>query len=65
MSRIAPGDFSVPRRFGKPFVSFALSGTLSGNPALFHRNQFTMSSAQLSEVLRWRALSLGRAHFAP
>jgi hypothetical protein len=27
--RSTPGDFSVARRFSKPFVSFALSGTFT------------------------------------
>jgi hypothetical protein len=56
--RIALGDFSVARRFCKPFVFLVLSVIFTrcrlSNPPLSHRDQFTMLTRALPRG--WRSL---------
>ena len=67
--RIIPGDFSVAAAsvsplFPLPFLAYSPSAA-GCNPALSHRNQFTMFTARPSEVLRWRALPRGWCSLPP
>jgi len=67
--RIILGDFSVARRSCKPFVFPVLSVTFTRrrllNPALYHRDQFTMLTTQPCEVFRLWALRLGWRSLPP
>jgi hypothetical protein len=67
--RIILSDFSVARRSCKPFVFLVLSVIFTrhrlSNPALSHRDQFTMLTTQPGEVFRLRALPLGWRSLPP